>query len=36
MVEEVQMTVEDAIEYVRNEVEVGDVLEISYNRICSW
>jgi UDP-N-acetyl-D-mannosaminuronate dehydrogenase len=25
--------VEDAIEYVRNEVEVGDVLEISYNRI---
>ncbi|MEE1336366.1 DUF2097 domain-containing protein [Methanobrevibacter sp.] len=33
MVEEVQMTVEDAIEYVRNEVKVGDVLEISYNRI---
>ena len=33
MVEEVQMTLEEAIEYVRNEVKVGDVLEISYNRI---
>ena len=33
MVEEVQMTLEEAIEYVRNNVEVGDVLEISYNRI---
>lgn len=33
MVEEIQMTYEDAVEYVRNEVHVGDVLEISYNRI---
>ena len=33
MVEEIQMTLEDAIEYVRNEVKVKDVFEISYNRI---
>ena len=33
MVEEVQMTLEEAIEYVRNNVEVTDILEISYNRI---
>ena len=33
MVKEVQMTLEEAIEYVRNEVHVTDVLEISYNRI---
>ena len=33
MVEEVQMSVEDAIEYIRNNVHVGDVLEVSYNRI---
>jgi hypothetical protein len=33
MVEEVQMSIEDAIEYVRNNVQVGDVLEVSYNRI---
>ena len=33
MVEEVEMTIEDAIEYVRNNVHVGDVLEVSYNRI---
>ena len=33
MVEEIQMNIEDAIEYVRNNVQVGDVLEISYNRI---
>jgi hypothetical protein len=33
MVEEIQMTFEDAVEYVRNEVHVGDILEISYNRI---
>ena len=33
MVEEIQMTLEDAIEYVRNEVKVRDLLEISYNRI---
>ena len=33
MVEEVQMTLEEAIEYVRNNVKVRDILEISYNRI---
>ena len=33
MVEEIQMSLEDAIEYVRNEVKVKDLLEISYNRI---
>ena len=33
MEEEIEMTVEDAIEYIRNEVQVGDVLEVSYNRI---
>lgn len=33
MVEEVQMSIEDAIEYVRNNVRVRDTLEISYNRI---
>lgn len=33
MVEEIQMTVEEAIEYVRNNVYVHDILEISYNRI---
>ena len=33
MVEEVQMTLEEAIEYVRNNVQVRDILEISYNRI---
>lgn len=33
MVEEVQMNIDEAIEYVRNNVHVGDVLEISYNRI---
>lgn len=33
MVEEVQMTFEEALDYVKNEVEVGDTLEISYNRI---
>ena len=33
MIEEIQMSYEDAVEYVRNEVEVGDTLEISYNRI---
>ena len=33
MVKEVQMTLEEAIEYVRNNVEVRDILEISYNRI---
>ena len=33
MVEEVQMTIYEAIEYVRNNVYVNDVLEVSYNRI---
>ena len=33
MVEEVQMTFDEAVEYVKNEVEVGDLLEVSYNRI---
>ena len=33
MVEEILMNVDDAIEYVRNNVKVGDTLEISYNRI---
>lgn len=33
MVEEIQMTFDEAVEYVRNEVNVRDILEISYNRI---
>ena len=33
MAEEISMTVDEAIEYVRNNVKVGDTLEISYNRI---
>jgi hypothetical protein len=33
MVEEIQMTYEEAVEYIRNNVQVGDVLEVSYNRI---
>lgn len=33
MIEEVQMTFDEALEYVKNNVEVGDTLEISYNRI---
>jgi hypothetical protein len=33
MVEEIQMTFDDAVEYIRNNVKVGDVLEVSYNRI---
>ena len=33
MIEEVQMTYEDAVEYIRNNVNVGDILEVSYNRI---
>ena len=33
MEKEVQMTLEEAIEYVRNNVHVTDTLEISYNRI---
>ena len=33
MAEEIQMTVEEVIEYVRENVKVRDILEISYNRI---
>ena len=33
MVEEVQMTFEEAVEYVRNNVYEQDILEVSYNRI---
>ena len=33
MVEEIEMSFDDAVEYVRNEVHVTDILEISYNRI---
>ena len=33
MVEEVEMAFDDAVEYVRNHVYVGDVFENSYNRI---
>ena len=33
MVEEVQMTYDEALDYVKTQVEVGDTLEISYNRI---
>ncbi|WP_458455309.1 DUF2097 domain-containing protein [Methanobrevibacter sp.] len=33
MVEEVTMTYDEALDYVKNVVEVGDTLEISYNRI---
>ena len=33
MVKEVQMTIEEAVEYVRENVQVKDTLEISYNRI---
>lgn len=33
MVEEVQMTYDEALDYVKTQVEVGDILEISYNRI---
>ena len=33
MIEEVEMTFDEALEYVKTNVEVGDILEISYNRI---
>lgn len=33
MVEEVQMTFDEVVEYVRNNVHVTDILEVSYNRI---
>lgn len=35
MAKEIKMEPEDAINYVRKNVEVGDILEISYNRIYS-
>ena len=33
MIEEIEMTFEEAVEYIRNNVNVGDILEVSYNRI---
>ena len=33
MAEELLLSVDEVIEYVRNNVNVGDTLEISYNRI---
>jgi len=33
MVKEVEMTFDEVVEYVRNNVYVNDVFEISYNRI---
>ena len=33
MVEEIVMTIDDAIEYIRDNVKINDLLELSYNRI---
>ncbi len=33
MVKEIKMSADEAIEYVRNNVQIRDILEISYNRI---
>jgi hypothetical protein len=33
MAKEVEMTFDEVVEYVRNNVYIGDVFEISYNRI---
>ncbi len=33
MVNEIELTADEAIEYVRNNVQIRDILEISYNRI---
>ena len=33
MVKEIEMTFEDAVEYIRNNVHVRDILEVSYNCI---
>jgi hypothetical protein len=33
MEKEIKLTADDLIEYIRNNVQVKDVLEISYNRI---
>ena len=33
MIEEVEMSFDEALEYVKTKVNVGDVFELSYNRI---
>ena len=33
MEKEVKMTPDEAVEYIRNNVNVGDTIELSYNRI---
>ena len=33
MIKEVEMTFDEAVEYIRNNVHVKDTLEVSYNRI---
>lgn len=33
MVKEVRMSYDEAIDYIRNNVQIRDILEISYNRI---
>ncbi|OWT33103.1 hypothetical protein BGI41_04125 [Methanobrevibacter sp. 87.7] len=33
MEKEIKMTPDEAVEYIRNNVNVGDTLELSYNRI---
>ena len=33
MIKEVQMTFDEAVEYIRENVHVRDTLEVSYNRI---
>lgn len=33
MIEEVEMSFDEVLNYVKTNVEVGDILEISYNRI---
>lgn len=33
MIEEIEMTFDEVLSYVKTNVEVGDVLEISYNRV---
>ncbi|MCQ2970606.1 hypothetical protein SAMN05216439_1508 [Methanobrevibacter gottschalkii] len=33
MIEEIEMTFDEVLSYVKTNVDVGDVLEISYNRI---
>ncbi len=33
MVKEIKLSADEAIEYVRNNVQIRDILEISYNRI---